>query len=347
VISYPDLCWYAAQMMPFRMLGRSVCFFVALPLCAAASDASFYGVVKVAQFQQTLSSPPTPLASNAYTLTAFVTASTNYAVTNATFKAPNASTNRPLTLATNGGSLEYVEQFQTQSALDTTYPSSTSLFSPSVYSLTMYGVHDGVKTGNASYLLGGTPPIPQISNLTNGQSIDTTTSLTLRWTAMGGLAGIVQLLVLDQASNVVFSSPAPFSPGALDQTSTSGTIPPNSLLAGTNLIGHLIFGQPGLPDTNSYVGAVGIAAIARDTAFPLLTRPAPVPPRLQIGPPNAAPWVVHFIGETNRNYHLQANTNLVGGSWIDLLVTNSPAATFTDTQSVSLPQRFYRVQVGP
>jgi hypothetical protein len=163
---------------------------------------------------------------------------------------------------------------------------------------------------------------------------------------MGGLLGIVQLLILDAGSNVVYSSPAPFSTGGLNQNSSSKTIPPNTLPPGTNFVGHLEFAQPGLPDTNSYPGAVGIAAFAKDTAFPLTTRATPLRPSLQIWS-GSTPLVVHFTGETNRNYHLQASTNLAGTAWSDLLITNVSAASFTDAQSVVLPSRFYRVQVGP
>ena len=317
-------------------------------LSAAGADALCFGVVKSAQYEQTLSAAPVPLASNAYAFHAFVVPSTNYAVTNASFKAPNVSANRSLSLSTNGDSLLYTEQFQTQSALDAAYPSSAGLFFPSVYVFTMLTAHDDKKSGNASYFLGATPPTPQIANLSEGQGIDTSAAFTVRWTAMGGLVGIVQLLVLDPGSNVVYISPAPLTTGALNQGSTSGTIPANTLPAGANLTGHLVFAQPGLaPDTNSYPGAVGIAAIARDTAFPLATRPPPAPPVLTVTSSNATPFQLSFSGETNRNYHVQATTNLAASVWVDLLVTNAPTASFIDTQSVSLARRFYRIQVGP
>jgi hypothetical protein len=312
-----------------------------------AADASYFGVVKSAQFQQTVSSPPTILSSNAYAFTAFVVPATNYAVTNASFAAPNVITNRSLTLSTNGDLLMYSETFQTSGALEAGYPSSTGLISPSVYRFTLDTLHDGVRNGKASYILGGNPPTPEVTNLPEVQSIDTTTDLTLRWPAMGGLLGVVQLLVLDPGSNVVYSSPAPFTTDALSPASTSGKIPANSLPAGANLIAHLVFARAGLPDTNSYSGAIGVATIARDTAFPLITRPAPIRPWLQLVTPGSVPVEVQFSGETNRNYHLQATTNLVSAEWMDLLVTNAGAVSFTDTQSVTLPQRYYRVRVGP
>ncbi len=79
----------------------------------------------------------------------------------------------------------------------------------------------------------------------------------------------------------------------------------------------------------------------------MTTRAAPVPPVLKITSAGAMPIRLSFTGETNRNYHLQAATNLAAAIWADLLVTNAPAASFTDTQSVSLPRRCYRVQIGP
>jgi hypothetical protein len=332
-------------------------FSVAMALClgavlgpagsGVAADVSFFGVVKYTHYQQTVSTGPTVLASNAYAFTAFVVPSTNYSTTNASFLAPNVSTNRSLILSTNGAGLEYDELFQTSAALDTAYPSSTSFLTPSVYKFTFGTIHDGVRSGNASYAFGGTPPTPSVTNLTVAQSIDTTMDLTLRWAPMGsGLLPIVQLLVVDAASNVVYTSPAPFSSNALTSSSSSNTIPANSLPAGTNLIGHLVFALAGLPDTNSYSGAAGVAAIARDTAFPVITRPAPIQPTLHINA-GSPPLVIQFTGETNRQYHLQGTTNLNPAAWVDLLVTNAPAASFADPQSVTLPWRYYRVQVGP
>lgn len=98
-----------------------------------AADASYFGVVKSAQFQQWPGSGPALLATNAHVFTAFVVPATNYAITNAAFRAPNVSTNRVLALNQDGDLMQYSEVFQTSTALDAAYPSSTSLFSASVY----------------------------------------------------------------------------------------------------------------------------------------------------------------------------------------------------------------------
>jgi len=310
-----------------------------------AADASYYGVIKSTQYEQTVSAPPVVLASNAYAFNAFVWPATNFVVTNATVKPPNATPARTLTLDTNGAYLRFSEFFDTPSALDGAYPSSASLFNPSVYVFTIHAVNDGARSGKASYLLSSTPSTPQLTGLAAAQSLDTTRDFTVTWNSLGGSSlDLVQLLVLDAESNVVYTSAFPFTTNALNGASTSETIPANALPPGASLTGHLLIAKPGLPDTSTYPGATGIAALAKDTAFPMTTRPAPVRPRLEIAS-TAAPVQIHFTGETNRNYHLQAATNFL--NWADLLVTNRASVSFTDTQSTSLPRRFYRIQVGP
>jgi hypothetical protein len=333
-------------MKPLAILALIAWFFLWPTDLGRAADASYYGVVKSTQFEQTLGSDPTLLGSNAYAFTALVVPTINFSVTNATFKPPNVATYRPLTLSTNGDLFQYTQAFQTSAELDATYPSSTLIF-PSVYRFTFSAVHDGAQTGTASYLLCGTPPTPSVANLLEAQDIDTTANLTLHWTAMGGLLGIVQLLVLDAQSNVVYLSPAPFTANALGPNSISGTIPANTLPAGTSLRGHLVFANVGLPDTNSYPGAIGVAGIVRDTAFTLTTRPPPVRPQMEIALHGYGPVVVTFRGETNRHYHLQGTTNLGASGWIDLVVTNASSADFIDTQAIILSRRYFRVQVGP
>jgi hypothetical protein len=82
--------------------------------------------------------------------------------------------------------------------------------------------------------------------------------------------------------------------------------------------------------------------VLRDTEFPLVTRPAPAPPVLKILS-TALPFRLRYTGESNRTYRLEATQDFI--NWTNLLVTNLPSITFTD--SIPLPRRFYRVHVGP
>jgi hypothetical protein len=309
---------------------------------AHATDVSYYGVIKSQRYLQTLSTGPTALASNAFGFNAFVVAATNQVVTNATVKAPATSVTptRPLLAGSSGIDWQFEESFNTQGDLNTAYPTAA-------YSFSIATVNDGLRSGSANFFLAGTPPTPQISNLPAAQQIDTATNFTLMWNPLNGSSlDIVQVLILDGASNLVFSSPAPFGSNALSGTSTALVIPAFALPAGRPLIGHLTIGKPGLPNTTAYPGATGIGVLARDTEFPLTTRP-PIAPWLQVFPPGAAPFAVGFTGESNRNYLLQGSVNL--SNWIDVTMTNSPTGSgvMTDAFSASFTNRFYRIKVLP
>ncbi len=323
--------------------------FCSLSVGIYALDVSYFGAVKSARYAQTTSSAPALLATNAFAFTAFAI-STNGMLTNATVKPPNTTPARTLTSDTNRMNWQYEEFFNSQTALDAAYPSANPLnpLQTFAYTFTLDTLDDGTRTASPYYWgLLGNPTTPQITNLLSAQAVDTTCDLTLRWPPSGGTLDIVQLSVLDAGSNVVFTSPLPFSAGALSGSSSACTVPANTLPPGTNLTGHLTFGKPHVPDTNSYPGAMGIVALARDTAFPIVTRPAPVRPVLTPKMLTGDACQLAFTGESNRFYHLQATTNWL--NWLELFTTNLPGTqgSFTDTQAAGFKSRYYRIQVGP
>lgn len=330
-----------------RLLSLSSCICLALPLVLSAADVSDYGVVKSIQYQQTDDLAPAPLASNAYAFNAFVVARTNNVVTNATVQVAN---NAPIPLtSTNTVYWQFANAFNSQSALDTAYPAG-SLFSPVNYTLTMSTTNDGVRSGSVNFFLlivpVSYPTTPQLTNVAAAQAIDTTRDFRVTWDSLGGSTlAIVQLTILDASSNIVFASPAPFQPGALNGTSTSYVIPAYSLPGGTNLQGHLTIANPASPNTNSYPGATGVAALAKDTEFPVATRPAPAAPLLSLQT-QADQAVVHLTGESNRLYNLLVSSNLL--NWTTLYTTDCPSTGFvyTDPQDATNAARFYRVRVG-
>lgn len=311
-----------------------------------ALDVSYLGVIKSIRYEQT-SGGLTVLASNGYTFTAFAY-STNGQVTNITVKPPNSTPTRSLAADTNRLVWQFEEQFHTVAALDAAYPSSSSLnpFATFSYVMNVGGINDGLRSATPKFVtLGGSPGLPQITNYAAAQAIDTTGDFTLRFFPSGGAFDLVQLTILNAASNAVFATPLPFTDGAVSGTASEVLIPANVLPPGQTLTGYLTFARPHLPDTNSYPGVVAVPAIARDTEFPLVTRPAPPRPVLVAQP--GLPFRLTFTGETNRLYRLQATTNWT--AWETLQTTNltTPQATFTDPASVGLPRRFYRLQIGP
>ena len=337
-------------MKAIGFLNRLVCCLpVLLPWACPAADVSLFGVMKSVMLTQTVSVAPAPISTNAYSFMALAVGATNGSLLSATVKTPK---NVTLTLTNLAGTnlFAFLLQTNTQAHLDSQYPSSSSFLSPSTYTFTLDTLNDGVKTISVSYadLSSTAPPNPQISNLSAGQNIDSTQDFTVTWNSLGnGLVDIVQFLVMDAASNTVFSSPAPFQTGALTGSSTSIVIPAGTLPAGTNLLGHLALIRPALLGLATNYG-IGFAANTRDTSFPLQTQalPAPTPAQLlpdpQAKPSAGTPVQLRLILETNRTYRLQGSPDLL--SWTNLLTTNSPTGTvdFSDLESLDLNLRFYR-----
>jgi len=315
--------------------------------CVRAADVAFFGIIKSQEFIQTNAAAPVPRPTNGFGFNAFVVASSNHVVTNATVKPSNATPLRTL-LPEDTNSLavwRFEEKFQTAAALDAAYPAG-NLFTPVRYTNTLFTVNDGLRIVTLNYsllLLTGNPATPQVTNFTKAQAIDHTAPFVVGFNASGNATlDLVQLIITDTASNVLYSSPAPFSAGALTGASNTVMIPSYTLPPGTNLVGHLSFVRPVGLETNAYPGAVGIPAVLRDTEFPLRTRPAPAPPILEML--STSPSVqLRYTGESNRTYRVEASVNFI--TWTNLLITNLPSAIVTDP--AALPQRFYRVRVGP
>lgn len=326
-------------------------------LAALGADVSYFGVIKSHQFEQAPGQAPRLLTTNAFRFTAVVVAATNDAVTAATVKVPNAAgTLLALERTSNGMAFWYEAAFPTQAALDAAFPSQTGFLNASRYQFTLHTVHDGVKSPDVTYLLSSLPRTPTITatNLAEAQAIDATRDFTLHWDPFnGGAADIVQVLVVDGASNVWYTSPVPFTPGALNGTATSIALPAGQLPPGRALTGHLVIATPGLPLTTSYSGAIGVAAQLKETAFPMATLPAQ-PPRL--GPPQltAHGAELPFAGESNRVYYLLAAPVVAlppdaPAPWVRLFSTNSPtgSGTLIDPDAAAHTARWYRLEVGP
>jgi hypothetical protein len=139
-----------------------------------AADVAFFGMAKGQQFEQSVGGAPALLASNAFTFQAFVIASTNGVVTNATVKPSNTTPLRQLTSDTNGVLWRFEDYTNTQSQLDAVYPAGSGL-SPTTYTFTMETVNDGTRTVTLNFwllppvLAISYPPTPQTSNLTAAQ----------------------------------------------------------------------------------------------------------------------------------------------------------------------------------
>jgi hypothetical protein len=315
----------------------------------AGADVGYYGLIKSQMYLQTNNSTPSLKGTNAFAIAAFVIPSSSYAVTNATFT-PQGKPIRSLLLDSNGTSLRFEFATNSQANLDALFP-SPSFGSPMPYSFTLQTVNDGFRTAAVTLpnLLGSPiqPPLVNVQDVPQLQTVDHTLDLLLRWSASGGNAlQIIQALIIDGSSNLFFATPAPFTAGALSGTSNSVVVPAGTLPPGQPLELHLTIAQPGLPNTNDYPGAIGVGAFAKDTAVPITTRPAPPPPKLSLFslPTNAI--LVHVEAESNRLCHLEASLEL--NTWTNLLSTNTGSGImeYLERKVDLINHRFYRARIG-
>ena len=307
---------------------------------AVAADVSDYTVIKSQNYVQATNGAPTLLTTNGYGFACVVLGSSNGLILAASVKPPGTTPSRTLTGTTNGTLWQFTDATNTSAALDALYSSSFG----ATYNLSIQTLHDGLKSLSLNFNFISAPPTPQINNLTAAQDVNSSADFALQWNALGGVAVIGQLTILDGSSNTVFSTPAPLQPGALAGSSTSIVIPAHILAPDSQLMGILTAAQPGLPGSGVY--GTGIPALARITEFPLHTRPL-VAPQLTLLPSDHTALRLRLTGAINANYEVQTSTNLVG--WSVLFTTNSPAGTvdFSEPVGAGVNQVFYRGRAVP
>jgi len=138
-------------------------------------------------------------------------------------------------------------------------------------------------------------------------------------------------------------------PQTLAFTLVSGLASTFSQVNNTNLA----YGwRPTVADANSTntvilkVGDNGFPSLSDTQAFSVAVNPLTVPALSSVALLDGQ-FTMQLDGQTGPDYAVQVSTNLT--EWNTLLITNSPAMpwTWTDTNTASLPVRFYRLKVGP
>lgn len=124
---------------------------------------------------------------------------------------------------------------------------------------------------------------------------------------------------------------------AVDSASGNFTWRPTTAQANTvNPVNVVVTdnGTPNLSATNNFTVTVNPLA-SPTTASPIYS---------------GGQFSVSVGGQVGPDYYLQANTNLMGGSWTTVASTNSPASVpviLTDPNAGSQPIQFYRIVTGP
>ncbi len=312
---------------------------------AGAADVALYALIKERSFLQT-NATPVLQPSGGFSFTALVLASPNAALQSAYVqRGPGGTT---INLSKTSGSQDFLlrQVFSTQAALDTAFPNLPN------YIMGIQTTLDGLRTPQVNLSSGVYPPAPVVANLAAAGDIAAGSNFVLQWNAFpGGLTNdLVQVVITDAATNVVFNSPLIGQSGALNGTSTSINVPADTLAPGRGYIGNVIFGHVRIETLNAllvYPGVPGGTSFATRTVFPIRTR-ALVPskqPRLRVAGTGPSTITLQFDTEAGFTYRLLAATNPVSPNWTTILTTNASGTnvTFVDGAVESNKERYFKV----
>jgi len=223
-----------------------------------------YAVLKAQSFVQTNSGPAVAMGNSSVMFQAEVDSSGNGTVTSASVQLPNATIQA---LDSNGGgNFKIKPKFDTTNSMDAAYPDGT-------YVLFIQTLNDGNRT-NVLNLSGGLyPTTPHINNFPATQAIDPTSDFNLTWDAISGATSddFVQVSIRDCQGSEFFGTAQVGQAGALSGLATMATIPAGTFRPGATYTAQLLVARASAYDTNSYAGAIGLAAYYKAVQISLVT----------------------------------------------------------------------------
>jgi hypothetical protein len=229
-----------------------------------AGDVSMYAVLKAQNFVQTNSGPAVVIGNSSVMFQAEVDSSGNGTIASASVQLPNA-TIQPLD-SNGGGNFKIKPKFDTTNSMDASYPDGT-------YTFFIQTLNDGNRTNLLSLSGDLYPTTPHINNFPATQVIDPTSDFNLAWDAISGATSsdYVQVSIRDCQGNGFFQTGQLGQPGALNGLATMATIPAGTLRPGGTYAAELLIARASSYDTNSYAGALGLAAYYRAVQISLVT----------------------------------------------------------------------------
>lgn len=229
------------------------------------ADASLCVVYKGLFYQQTGPGTVTPKSGTRFAqFGAFAQMTAPGSLSSGTVRNP---ANQTFSLAAEEMLLGFEMGFTSQANMD-------AAFGHGNYLLAIATRHDGNRSFTLNLSGSSYPPMPQFSNYNALQAVNPTAPLTLQWTAWtGGTTNDLIRVEIEDAETweSVFSTPLPGSPGALNGTVTSLTIPANTFAPNRTYNVLLMFFHPVTMDVVTYPGAMAVAGYLRETELTLVT----------------------------------------------------------------------------
>ncbi len=299
---------------------------------------TYFQVAHYTYYEQTNASPPVLFPNISYEFFAQALLSSNRTATNITVTIPVRLTVtnlvedllRPDRFAVADYNANLLETFATN------FPSGNYIFNVSAVTS-----NQQVTVNLPAYV---SPNSPQVSNYAAAQSVNPSQPFTLNWiTFTNGLSTDWIFFQIEGGPiKTLFQTGDPGQPGALDGTSTSVTIPANTLSAGTTNTAVLAFAHVASSTNGTTVAQASVASVtyfAIVTTTNLAVASAPVLTIRPSGTNVILTWPTNATG-----YTLMSATNLASPVWN----TNLPAPVVVNTNNavtngISGTQKFYRL----
>jgi hypothetical protein len=248
-----------------------------MAITLSAADAGLCVIFKGLFYNQTGPTTVSPRAGTEFaSFRAFASMTTPNSLSSGSVRNP---ANQTFSLVADNMELRYGMDFNSQANMDAAFGNGN-------YVLSLATRNDGNRSFTLSLTGNVYPPIPQASNYAELQAVNPAAPVTVQWNAWaGGTANDLILVQIEdpQTWDMVFSTPEPGAPGALNGTATSVTIPANTLAPNRTYNVLLMFFHPVTLDVTTYPGAMAVSGYLRETQFPLVTASGPVD--------NQAPWL--------------------------------------------------------
>jgi hypothetical protein len=296
-------------------------------------DVKRFGVLKGVNFRQTSPGAPVLVDGKPYVMNVFAD-SIDGGLLGGGLKLPSGTV-QPFTV--NNGDLGIYSTYLSQPGLDADYP-------PGNYTVALNTAHNGTQTILLPLPASTFPNAPQLVNYSAAQAVNPNADFLMSWNAFaGGSANDFVQVQIDVAGSdsSAFQSPQPGQPGALNGTSTSATIPANTLTSGQSYQVRLLFARF-LGQSTTY--SLGFSAYYSQTELTLVTTGTAVAPTLAISRSGPSQWLLHANGIIGRNYVIESTTSLTpAASWQPMVNFVGSPSGFDFSDGVVRTQNFYRV----
>ena len=306
--------------------------------CATDVPALSFTVAKAHYYSQTSAGAPTLNSNMPYCLVTCTTIPCPRTATNVSVRVPLTGSvlNLPSTTTIPGHLVLTSCGLTNQAVFEATYPDGDYL-----YNVQAASSNQQITVNFPSSLT--QPAAPRLTNYLAAQSVNPGQPFTLAWDPFSG--GTVADYIYVEINGGLFATPGMGSPGALNGTAVTATIPAGTLQPSNQYSGSITFYHQIWTTNATHSPLVYRATV---TEFTLKTTGGTPTNHVAI---TKAGWTggrfsFEIVSSNNLSLAVDCRTNLSVGTWQNLLNTNTtlPRVPFLDTNPPTGPRRFYRVR---